>query len=226
MRSTDHLIIFLDSCGGENKNKNVCAFLRVLLKSNVWPNLKKINLVFMEIALTKFTHNAGFGLIRRWEKVCDTETMKDMEEMVSSSTQNSGRNIGHIFNSKNFKKWNHHHRFLPIPNIRQKHLIQFYVSNNSVLTRSREGYSGKWTSHGTTLKRNKSWPESIEEDLIDKPVPPLKPARVFHIRKQVLPQVSEKSLPWWDSIAPIEVSNQYAHQKKEITRKMLIEIAI
>ena len=42
----DHLIIFLDGCRGENKNRTTCAFLRVFLETKFYTNLRKIAIVY------------------------------------------------------------------------------------------------------------------------------------------------------------------------------------
>lgn len=67
LRESDHLLIVADSCGGENKNRQVTAALRCFLGDQIWPNLKNITPSFMERGHTKFEPDAKYGLIRRCE---------------------------------------------------------------------------------------------------------------------------------------------------------------
>jgi len=199
LKSSDHLLVFADNCGGENKNRQVSAFLRCFTRSKVWPNLRKITPIFMERGHTKFEPDAGFGIVRREEKNTDTETINDVVSMVNNSSRHTHRNIGVHFDSKNFKFWNHHERFRPIPRIRKQHMIQFILKNGTVKTYTREIYSGRWQDHGTLLKDGYEWP-SLTEMMVDKPAPTLSKARIGHLRRTVLPIISDEARPWWDSI--------------------------
>jgi len=104
IRMSEHMIIFMDGCGGENKNRKVCAFLRSLLNSSILPHLKKITVIYMEVGHTKFAPDAGFGLIRRMEKKSDIETLPDLLKLISNSTPETSRNIGVLFEAQHFYK--------------------------------------------------------------------------------------------------------------------------
>lgn len=50
-----NLVISFDGCNGENKNKTIRAFLRVLLLHSCLPKLKKRSVVWMKIGHTKLS---------------------------------------------------------------------------------------------------------------------------------------------------------------------------
>lgn len=105
LRVVEHLIICTDGCSGENINKAVCAALRCFVMSNEWNNLRKATMIRMEVGHTKFSPDAGFGMIRNFEKNFSHETIYDVSRMITESTPTSKRNIGHVFDGAHFKKW-------------------------------------------------------------------------------------------------------------------------
>lgn len=125
IKESEHLIAFIDGCGGENKNRKGCAFLRSLLYAGVYLDLKKKTVVFMEIGHTKFAPDAGFGFIRRFEKKSDVETLPDILKLISNSYVQTLRNIVVLFEASHFFKRNHHTRFQPIPAIRKQRMIEY-----------------------------------------------------------------------------------------------------
>lgn len=208
IRNAEHLIIFIDGCGGENKNRKVCAFLRSLLYANICVNLNKISVIFMEVGHTKFAPDAGFGLIRCIEKNTDVETLPDVIKLISNSTPKTSRNIGVLFEASHFYNWNHDLRFRAIPAIRKQKMIQYLKVGDEVHTRTKLSYKGKWHDHGSMLLSGKTWPNTIETDMEPVPIPKLKPSRILHIRQTILPHISAEALPWWNSIAPEETANE------------------
>jgi len=222
IKKSEHLIVFIDGCGGENKNRTVCAFLRSILYAGILPDLKKITVIFMEVGHTKFAPDAGFGLIRRFEKNMDVEEFSDLIKLISNSTPQTSRNIGVLFEGEHFYNWNHAERFRPVPAIRKQMMIQFVKSEENVLTRTRTNYRGKWKIHGTMLKTGHKWFDSIEEDLISIPIPTLTPSRIKHIHQTIIPHIRKDALPWWNSIAPKSIAKQELERingQKEPRRK-------
>jgi len=222
IKNSEHLIVSIDGCGGENKNRKVCAFLRSLIHAKILPHLKKVTVIFMEVGHTKFAPDAGFGLIRRVEKNTDVETLPDLLKLIANSTPKTSRNIGVLFESSHFYKWNHHTRFRPIPSIRKQMMIQFIRSAHSVNTRTRENYRGRWIDHGSMLLIGKEWPDNFESDMETVPIPKLKASRILHIRQTILQHISTDALPWWNTIAPECIANEELdriNKEKEPRRK-------
>ena len=84
----------------------------------------------MERGHTKLSPDTGFGLIRREKKNSNLETMNNVVKIVSWSTPHSNHNIAVHFEPSFFKVWNHHERFIPLPNIRKQHLTRFAKDTN------------------------------------------------------------------------------------------------
>lgn len=55
VRNCAHLVIFVDNCSGENKNKTAWAFLRMLVHSDDFRSLQKVTIFTMEVGHTKFS---------------------------------------------------------------------------------------------------------------------------------------------------------------------------
>lgn len=43
------IVIFVYNCSGENRNRNFCAFLRILVKTDEFPNVTKITVMKIEV---------------------------------------------------------------------------------------------------------------------------------------------------------------------------------
>ena len=75
-------------------------------------------------------------------------------------------------------------------------MIQFVKSGNDAITKTREGYWGPWTEHGTLLKRGCYYPSKLLEDTKVRPAPRLTLSRVLHIRETIYPLLDEYARPW------------------------------
>ena len=75
-----------DNCVGQNKNRTVVGYLawRVITGLN-----RKITLSFMLVGHTRCFVDGNFGLLKRFYRRSDIDTVQQLQEMVNNSSQNN-----------------------------------------------------------------------------------------------------------------------------------------
>lgn len=194
--SSKHLVVFSDSCGGDNKNNMGVAYFAQRVKHGLHD---VVTWCFLEVGHTKFSPDALFGRIRIALTKRNAFTVPDVLDVISKSSENSHGVLlpdSEFYDFKNMASC-----FTDIEGIKKNPIRQIRISalnvggERSVLVTTRCAFSGPWKSEDFRPKRSQSWPELAA---MGKVAPGfLTEARIDHIRRQILPAIPEEFRAWW-----------------------------
>lgn len=105
-----------DNCVGQNKNNALIHFFLWCIANGI---VDHIELKFLLKGHTKFSPDAGFGLIKKHYRTTNIYTIDQVAEEIEHSTQNTKRNLAIILERKDFGNWKQmlQHFFLPLKGI-------------------------------------------------------------------------------------------------------------
>ncbi|XP_047125628.1 uncharacterized protein LOC124807619 [Hydra vulgaris] len=128
-----------DNCVGQNKNKIVAQYLswKVAVGLN-----QKITIMFLPVSHTKFSPDAGFGILKSKFQRSEVALVKEFAACIEASTLISKLNKSVIVGDENgtilvpIYDWQEHHssNFKTIPNLKQWHYFTFQFDKPGVIT--------------------------------------------------------------------------------------------
>lgn len=121
--------LYADNCVGQNKNRTVVGYLswRVIAGLN-----KKITLSFMLVGHTRCFVDGNFGLLKKFYRSSDVDTVQQLKEVVNNSARS---NIAQMYPWE-WREWDRllDTLFKPIPGITKFHHITFSSDQKGKVT--------------------------------------------------------------------------------------------
>ena len=192
-RKSDHLIIWADNCGGQNKNSTVIHFLLNLVKTE---KFKIVELKFQIKGHTRNSVDRGFGYTKREYNRSEVYSLECMAQVISRSSKcprGNEKMTPIILNVEHFKKYSEFFSnfYKKCEGIQSYHIFRVENSENGRILCKPSISDREWT---ILLLEKKKYEQSQLEGKTSKGYSSEKICDFYNKIRQYVPDIFKESL--------------------------------